>query len=474
MYPFINLSRKLYFRIYFWASKFYSPAEFYAASFFFVLRAGAGGQKIKRMHGDSQNISEEPLIGGKAFLVGFEFTDGGRGESIVALVDELAELASNLGLECVGRAIAKVRNYNPALVAGEGKCGEIIALARAAGASTIIFDDELTPVQQRNWEEKSSMEIVTRQEVILDIFAARARTKEARLQVELAKLEYSLPRLRRAWSHLDRQRGGGESQLELDRRQIRARIARLKEMLARVRTVRATQRKRRQRIPFPCAAIVGYTNAGKSSLINRLTNSSLLSEDKLFATLDPTTRRLDLPNGSVVLLTDTVGFVRKLPHRFVEAFKATLEESVLSDFLIHVVDVSNPDALEHTRTTISVLKELGADEKRILTVFNKIDTAPDGAWRYALSLDFPDAVEVSARTGRGIGELVERIEGAVGETSAFMRLFIPHSQYAQLALLHSLASVASQKYADGGVEVEARVPAKYSERFREWELRKKS
>lgn len=448
---------------------------------FFVLRAGADGQKIKRMHGDSQNISEEPLIGGKAFLVGFEFSDGGRGEAIVALVDELAELASNLGLECVGRAIAKVRNYNPALVAGEGKCGEIIALARASGASTIIFDDELTPVQQRNWEEKSSMEIVTRQEVILDIFAARALTKEARLQVELAKLEYSLPRLRRAWSHLDRQRGGGvtqrgggESQLELDRRQIRARIARLKEMLARVRTVRATQRKRRQRIPFPCAAIVGYTNAGKSSLINRLTNSSLLSEDKLFATLDPTTRRLDLPNGSVVLLTDTVGFVRKLPHRFVEAFKATLEESVLSDFLIHVVDVSNPDALEHTRTTISVLKELGADEKRILTVFNKIDTAPDGAWRYALSLDFPDAVEVSARTGRGIGALVERIEGAVGETSAFMRLFIPHSQYAQLALLHSLASVASQKYADGGVEVEARVPAKYSERFREWELRKKS
>ena len=438
------------------------------------MRAGAGGQKIKRMHGDSQNISEEPLIGGKAFLVGFEFTDGGRGESIVALVDELAELASNLGLECVGRAIAKVRNYNPALVAGEGKCGEIIALARAAGASTIIFDDELTPVQQRNWEEKSSMEIVTRQEVILDIFAARARTKEARLQVELAKLEYSLPRLRRAWSHLDRQRGGGESQLELDRRQIRARIARLKEMLARVRTVRATQRKRRQRIPFPCAAIVGYTNAGKSSLINRLTNSTLLSEDKLFATLDPTTRRLDLPNGSAVLLIDTVGFVRKLPHRFVEAFKATLEESVLSDFLIHVVDVSNPDALEHTRTTLSVLKELGADEKRILTVFNKIDTAPDGAWRYALSLDFPDAVEVSARTGRGIGALVGRIEGAVGETSAFMRLFIPHSQYAQLALLHSLASVASQKYADGGVEVEARVPAKYSERFREWELRKKS
>ena len=422
---------------------------------FFVLRAGADGQKIKRMHGDSQNSFEELSPGGKAFLVGFEYPEDGRGESIVELVDELAELAANLGLECVGRAVAKVRNYNPALVAGEGKCGEIIALARAAGASTIIFDDELTPVQQRNWEEKSSMEIVTRQEVILDIFAARARTKEARLQVELGGVT---------------QRGGGESQLELDRRQIRARIARLKEMLTRVRTVRATQRKRRQRIPFPCAAIVGYTNAGKSSLINRLTNSSLLSEDKLFATLDPTTRRLDLPNGSAVLLTDTVGFVRKLPHRFVEAFKATLEESVLSDFLIHVVDVSNPDALEHTRTTLSVLKELGADEKRILTVFNKIDTAPDGAWRYALSLDFPDAVEVSARTGRGIGELVERIEEFAGETSVYAEFLIPHSQYSQLSKIYSVGTVVSQKYLSEGVLLKAYIPAKYAAIFGDFRI----
>ncbi|OLA84488.1 MAG: GTPase HflX [Verrucomicrobia bacterium CAG:312_58_20] len=410
--------------------------------------------------------------------MGFDFSDG-RGAEAEALLGELAELVSNLGMESAGAVAAKVRNYNPAFVAGAGKCAEIIAAAESARAGAIIFDDELTPAQQRNWEEKSGMEIVTRQEVILDIFASRARTKEARLQVELAKLEYSLPRLRKAWSHLDRQRGGGvtqrgggESQLELDRRGVRERIARLKTELARVRTVRATQRKRRERAPFPTAAIVGYTNAGKSSLINCLSDSSLLSEDKLFATLDPATRRVDLPGGSPLLLTDTVGFVRKLPHRFVEAFKATLEEAALSDFLVHVIDVSNPDAPEHARTTLGVLKELGADEKRTLTVFNKIDIAPDGAWRYALSLDFPDAVEVSARTGRGIGELVARLEGAVGETSAFMRLFIPHSQYAQLALLHSLASVASQKYADGGVEVEARIPAKYSERFREWELQK--
>ena len=432
------------------------------------------------MQGDCRNPE-----GGRpkrAFLAGFEFSGGRGGESDTGvLLGELAELVSNLGIEVAGSEAVKVRNYNPAFVAGEGKCAEIIAAAESARAGVIIFDDELTPAQQRNWEEKSGMEIVTRQEVILDIFASRARTKEARLQVELAKLEYSLPRLRKAWSHLDRQRGGGvtqrgggESQLELDRRGVRERIARLKTELARVRTVRATQRKRRERAPFPTAAIVGYTNAGKSSLVNRLTDSSLLSEDKLFATLDPATRRIDLPDGSPLLLTDTVGFVRKLPHRFVEAFKATLEEAALSDFLVHVIDVSTPDAPEHARTTLGVLKELGADEKRTLTVFNKIDIAPDGAWRYALSLDFPDAVEISARTGRGIGELVARLGEAVGETSVYMRLFIPHSQYASLALLHSLASVASQKYADGGVEVEARVPAKYSERFREWELRKKS
>lgn len=432
------------------------------------------------MQGDCRNPE-----GGRpkrAFLAGVEFSGGRGGESDTGvLLGELAELVSNLGIEVAGSEAVKVRNYNPAFVAGEGKCAEIIAAAESARAGVIIFDDELTPAQQRNWEEKSGMEIVTRQEVILDIFASRARTKEARLQVELAKLEYSLPRLRKAWSHLDRQRGGGvtqrgggESQLELDRRGVRERIARLKTELARVRTVRATQRKRRERAPFPTAAIVGYTNAGKSSLINRLTDSSLLSEDKLFATLDPATRRIDLPDGSPLLLTDTVGFVRKLPHRFVEAFKATLEEAALSDFLVHVIDVSNPDAPEHARTTLGVLKELGADEKRTLTVFNKIDIALDGAWRYALSLDFPDAVEISARTGRGIGELVARLGEAVGETSVYMRLFIPHSQYASLALLHSRASVASQKYADGGVEVEARVPAKYSERFREWELRKKS
>ena len=240
---------------------------------------------------------------------------------------------------------------------------------------------------------------------------------------------------------------------------------------SRVRTVRATQRKRREREPLPAAAVVGYTNAGKSSLINRLAGSSLLSEDKLFATLDPTTRRLDLPGGAPLLLTDTVGFVRKLPHRFVEAFKATLEEAVLSDFLVHVIDVSSPDAPEHARTTLGVLKELGADEKRTLTVFNKIDIAPDGAWRYALSLDFPDAVEVSARTGRGMEALLARLEEAAGETSVFMRLLIPHSRYEELALLHSRASVASQKYADGGVEAEAHVPAKYAGRFRKWEAR---
>ena len=435
------------------------------------MRAGAGGQKIKRMHGDSQNISEEPLIGGKAFLVGFEFSDGGRGEPIVALVDELAELAANLGLECVGRAVAKVRNYNPALVAGEGKCGEIIALARAAGASTIIFDDELTPVQQRNWEEKSSMEIVTRQEVILDIFAARARTKEARLQVELAKLEYSLPRLRRAWSHLDRQRGGGvtqrgggESQLELDRRQIRARIARLKEMLACVRTVRATQRKRRQRIPFPCAAIVGYTNAGKSSLINRLTNSSLLSEDKLFATLDPTSRALTLPDGRRVMLIDTVGFIRRLPHGLVEAFKSTLEEAASATLILNVCDASSPDCAEHLEVTNRLLEELGCKGKPIIAVFNKCDAAPDLSW---LSAGL-HSVKISALTGEGLDRLLNEMVRALPPTRKKVTLLLPYSMGSDAALLREKGALDREEYRPDGLLMTVTADAKLLERYKDY------
>lgn len=410
----------------------------------------------------------------RAMLVGIRRPDVSASET-EGLLDELAELAKNLEIDVVGREVVLLREPSAHYFVGAGKFSEIVAAARALDADCIIFDDELSPAQQRNWESESGLDIVNRQEVILDIFAARAQTREAVLQVELARLEYSLPRLRKAWSHLDRQRGGGitqrgggESQLELDRRFIGARIAKLRDELERVRVVRGTQRKRRMRVPVPTAAVVGYTNAGKSSLINALAKSSLLAQDKLFATLDPTTRRLVLPDSSELLLTDTVGFVRKLPHRFVEAFKSTLEEAVVSDFLLHVVDSSSPDAAEHIKTTTSVLRELGADSKKIIVVMNKIDALSDDVSARALEIEFPDAVWVSAKTGEGLGGLLAKMEDAIAGASKLVKLLVPHSEYRAVAELYASGSVLSRRDTDDGAEISARIPLRKFPLFEKW------
>lgn len=410
----------------------------------------------------------------RAMLVGIRRPDVSASET-EGLLDELAELAKNLEIDVVGREVVLLREPSAHYFVGAGKFSEIVAAARALDADCIIFDDELSPAQQRNWESESGLDIVNRQEVILDIFAARAQTREAVLQVELARLEYSLPRLRKAWSHLDRQRGGGitqrgggESQLELDRRFIGARIAKLRDELERVRVVRGTQRKRRMRVPVPTAAVVGYTNAGKSSLINALAKSSLLAQDKLFATLDPTTRRLVLPDSSELLLTDTVGFVRKLPHRFVEAFKSTLEEAVVSDFLLHVVDSSSPDAAEHIKTTASVLRELGADSKKIIVVMNKIDALSDDVSARALEIEFPDAVWVSAKTGEGLGGLLAKMEDAIAGASKLVKLLVPHSEYRAVAELYASGPVLSRRDTDDGAEISARIPLHKFPLFEKW------
>lgn len=410
----------------------------------------------------------------RAMLVGIRRPDVSASET-EGLLDELAELAKNLEIDVVGREVVLLREPSAHYFVGAGKFSEIVAAARALDADCIIFDDELSPAQQRNWESESGLDIVNRQEVILDIFAARAQTREAVLQVELARLEYSLPRLRKAWSHLDRQRGGGitqrgggESQLELDRRFIGARIAKLRDELERVRVVRGTQRKRRMRVPVPTAAVVGYTNAGKSSLINALAKSSLLAQDKLFATLDPTTRRLVLPDSSELLLTDTVGFVRKLPHRFVEAFKSTLEEAVVSDFLLHVVDSSSPDAAEHIKTTASVLRELGADSKKIIVVMNKIDALSDDVSARALEIEFPDAVWVSAKTGEGLGGLLAKMEDAIAGASKLVKLLVPHSEYRAVAELYASGPVLSRRDTDDGAEISARIPLRKIPLFEKW------
>ncbi len=387
------------------------------------------------------------------------------------LLDELEELVRTVGIPVICRREIQVRQPQAKLFVGSGKAREIIADAEAEGCDVIVFDNELTPAQQRNWEALGDQKllVIDRQEVILDIFGDRAQTREANLQVELARLEYNLPRLKRAWTHLNRQRGGGsiqrdagETQLELDQRMIRTRIARLKTELSSVIQHREVQRKRRMTVPVPTGAIVGYTNAGKSSLLNALTGSTVVAEDKLFATLDPTSRKLALNTGQNVVLTDTVGFVRKLPHRLVDAFKATLEEAVVSNFLIHVLDAGNPEAEAHAETTREVLKELGAEAKDTVIVLNKVDSlgsARDEVIGHLLRV-FPGALPISARTGEGIAALRERIGEITERDYAEMCVLIPHARYDLVAKIHREGSVRKERARDDGVLISGAFPVR--------------
>jgi GTP-binding protein HflX len=405
----------------------------------------------------------------RALLIGLQDADHERKEA-ESLLEELAELATNVGMEVVVRHVVRLRERNPRFLLGTGKTEELIQEAKANQCELIVFDDELHPAQQRNWEAASGLTVIDRQEVILDIFAARARTKEARLQVELAQAEYFMPRLRRAWSHLSRQRGGGstqrgegETQLQLDQRIVRERIHRLRADLEVVRKQRGVQRRQRLRVPLPTAAIVGYTNAGKSSLLNALTGSHALSVDKLFATLDPMTRRRRLPSGRTLLVTDTVGFVRRLPHRLVEAFKATLEEALVADFLIHVIDASSEEAAEHHKTTMSVLRELGADKARILTVLNKLDRVDDPLRLVELKAQFPDAMLVSAHTGAGLEEMLAKLDDWVAQEATPVAMLVPHSRYDLINKLHEAGAVHREQARDEGVYIEGLLPQRLLE-----------
>jgi GTPase len=327
----------------------------------------------------------------------------------------------------------------------------------------IVFDEALSPAQQRNWEELSGLAVIDRQEVILEIFADRAHTREAILQVALARMEYSLPRLTRAWTHLSRQRGKGamggegETQLEQDRRIVRDRIAHLKEELRNVVQQRDVQRRKRQRVPVPTCAIVGYTNAGKSTLLNTLTGAEVLAANKLFATLDPTTRQLVLRGNQKLLVTDTVGFIRRLPHGLVEAFKATLEEVIVADFLVHVIDVANPNFEQHHSTTLSVLTELGAADQTIVTVFNKVEAATPEQLARARKLA-PDALFVSALTRQGLDVLESRCLELIAEAHSATELLVPHDRYDVIARLHAVGHIQSEEQRDDGVLLRGRFP----------------
>lgn len=416
---------------------------------------------------------EKPQMVEGAFLIGAYF-DRAEEDLAESLLVELAELVSTLGIDIVGRACVFVRSRNQRYLTGTGKAAEMIEEAKEAGADCIVFDNELSPAQQRTWEEDSDVTVIDREEVILDIFRMRAQTREARLQVELARMEYSLPRLARMWSHLDRQRGAagggkggggaargeGEQQIEVDRRLARKRIDRIRSELEDVRKNRKTQRKQRSDEGICQASIVGYTNAGKSSLLNALSGATVLAEDKLFATLDPTTRRVELPDGQPLLVTDTVGFVRNLPHRLVEAFKATLEEAILADFLIHVVDASSPEIFSLYETTRKVLEELGADEKPTVLVVNKIDLVREDPERlHELRSHFDDeAVFVSVATGEGLDRLHDRLADMMVDRVARLSLRIPQARADLISLLHREAKVLTTDYEGNDVLLVAIVP----------------
>jgi GTPase len=411
-------------------------------------------------------VKEKPKLVEKALLVGVQRSEMNAGEA-ADLLDELGELVETLGIPVVDRCLVNLREPQAHFLIGTGKAQQIIDLVKEKNLDVIVFDDELSPAQQRNWEEATGVCVIDRQEVILDIFAQRAHTREAIIQVGLARMVYSLPRLKRAWTHLSRQRGGGgtvvrgqgETQLESDRRLVQERISRLKKELVTVVKQRDTQRKRRLKHNVPSAAIVGYTNAGKSSLLNCLTGASVLAEDKLFATLDPTTRQLGLRSGQKLLLTDTVGFVRRLPHNLIDAFRATLEEAVMSDFLIHVLDLTNPEVERHHATTLQVLGELGADTENIITVFNKVDHHTEEQQRQTLRMIHPDACFVSARTGEGMETLIERLEQRLSDRLRSLQLLIPHSRYDLITKLHRIGCIQQQKTRDEGVFIEGNIPA---------------
>ena len=384
---------------------------------------------------------------------------------------ELKSLVSTLQMETVFALTLTRLEVQPVYGMGKGKAEEICALAKEKDAECIIFDFDLDPGKQKNWEKLCKIPCFDRQEVIIRIFAQRARTKEAVLQVELARLTYSLPRLSHSYGDMARQRGGsygskgsGETQLELDQRSVREKIFQLKREILEVEKTRLTQEKKRRTIPVPECALVGYTNAGKSSLLNALTGSDSFVEDKLFATLDPLTRKLKLKDGSSILLTDTVGFISRLPHTLIDAFKSTLSQAEKADLLILVLDSSDKNIFFEYETVLSVLKEIGADEKEKLIVLNKIDLVDDELFVSELKLKFPDSVCVSAKTRAGFEKLSEKIsEKLLGDIKLF---FIPLENHDILKIFRSKGVILKELWLDDGILISARSKEQSIQKFR--------
>ena len=404
----------------------------------------------------------------RAVLVGV--SRAGAALSIDESMAELVRLAETAGLVVVGRCVQPLRRISPATFLGAGKVEELRERVRETGADVVVFDDPLAPAQQRNLERALDRKILDRSALILDIFAQHARSVEGKLQVELAQLEYLLPRLTRQWTHLSRLGGGvgtrgpGETQLEVDRRRVRERVALLRKRLAEVERTRRLHRVQRTAAPCPTVALVGYTNAGKSTLMNRLTGAAVLVQDQLFATLDPTVRRIRLPAGLPALIADTVGFIHKLPHQLIEAFKSTLEQVATADLLLHVVDVSHPAWRLHVEVVEAVLAEIGADAVPRIFAYNKIDVAP--------AAEGPDREErrggelVSARRGDGVERLLARIEHELASRLTRIDWQVPLARGDVLAALRGGGQVLAEETRDGICRVRALVPAKLAGQLR--------
>lgn len=406
----------------------------------------------------------------RAVLIGLE-QEGVSKWDLRDSMEELAELANSAGAEVVNTVTQKLHKPTAPYYIGRGKAELIKESFKNQQVTSVIFDDELSPAQGRNLENLLSRKVLDRTQLILDIFAQRARSREGRLQIELAQLQYLLPRLTRMWSHLSRQSGGigtrgpGETQLEVDRRRVQERIARLERELEGVRKVRSVQRQGRKRHQWPVAAVVGYTNAGKSTLLNLLTGADVVAADKLFATLDPTTRSLNLPNRQRLLLTDTVGFLRKLPHTLIESFKATLEEVSEADLLIHVVDLSHPRVDEHIEAVNSVTKELGAFGKQTLMVFNKIDALENVELIETYTKRFPRSVAISARTGAGVAGLVQALEDELGAWRLRSRFRVPLTEAGLIAEIHRIGHVLELRYEGECALIVAHVPPQLQQKL---------
>lgn len=407
---------------------------------------------------------------------------------------ELEQLAATAGVEVVGKVSQKVDRPNPATLVGKGKVTEIREQREQLGADLFLFDEELTPTQQRNLEELLGAKILDRTGLILDIFARHAQTREGRLQVELAQLEYRLPRLTRMWTHLSRQaaggvglRGPGETQLEVDRRRSGERISKLKEQLKEVHAHRELYRQKRRREGIPILALVGYTNAGKSTLLNALSNSQVRAENVLFATLDPTTRQIVLPEGQEVLLTDTVGFIQRLPTQLVAAFRATLEEVQDADLLVHVVDITHPNAEEQAQTVDKVLADLGVGDKPRVVALNKLDrlfpggpqgnsqtngsSAPDVeriSAQVAADMQLgPNYVPVSAHKGWGLDTLLTRIQEVLSAGLTPIKVLIPYSSSELVSLFHEKGVINREEHTGTGTVIEGRIPTRFAPAFKD-------